>query len=437
MVVAGLSLQPQSCAYLPGVRQSSHLSSTLSLASPATSLVLSQRVAEVSLVLSQALSEVSLVFSQMLVGSAGRIAGVAVARVVAVFIGAGAAMALETGVSVRLVGTALPLATTIRFLAVVALAVVVFFAAVAFLATAFFTGLAAFLVAVAVFLMGFVTFLATVFLAVVAAFLTGLVTLFLAAVGFLVVTVRTSRVVAASAYARGAVAGQANSRSDRDATIGRMELRPVPPPPGFREAMAVTYDGVAQQRQEMGEAEWRWPIAERFLDLMRHRGFDTLLEIGAGVGFTSRWFADQGIDVTATDLSPAQVELCLAKGLKAFVRDMYDPGYPAGSFGAVWMMNCIHHIPSTDVAMVLAGIADVLHPDGLLYLGVWGGVDREGMPVADFYLPPRYFCFRSDETLLRVVGEEFEVISFETFSPESKDPDDDLHMQSLFLQRRR
>ncbi len=200
--------------------------------------------------------------------------------------------------------------------------------------------------------------------------------------------------------------------------------------------MAATYDGVAQQREQMGEADWRWPIAERFLDLMTNQGLTSLLEIGAGVGFTSRWFADRGLDVTATDLSPAQVELCRAKGLRAEVRDMYDLGYAAGSFGAVWMMNCIHHVPSADVAGVLAGIAEVLQSNGLLYLGVWGGADREGMPVEDFYLPPRYFCFRSDDTLLAAVGSVFEVVSFDTFNPEPKDPADDLHMQSLVLRRR-
>ena len=220
------------------------------------------------------------------------------------------------------------------------------------------------------------------------------------------------------------------------ATIDSMKLVPASPPPGFRDSIALTYDGVAAQREEMGEAEWRWPIAERFLGMMRDRGLTSLLEIGAGVGFTSRWFVDHGIEVTATDLSPKQVELCRAKGLTAHVRDMYDLGFEPESFGAVWMMNCIHHIPPDGVGTVLAGMRDVLRPGGIAYLGVWGGADREGMPEEDFYQPPRYFCFRSDATLQRVVGEVFETLSFETFVPEGSDPEDDLHMQSMFLQRR-
>ena len=213
-----------------------------------------------------------------------------------------------------------------------------------------------------------------------------------------------------------------------------MKLVPVPPPPGFRDSIARTYDDVAAQREEMGEAEWRWPIAERLLETMRERGLISLLEIGAGVGFTSRWFADRGLDVTATDLSPEQVELCRAKGLDARVADMYDLGFPDESFGAVWMMNCIHHVPSADTVDVLAGIARVIRPGGLCYLGVWGGVDEEGVLEDDFYQPPRFFCFRSDESLRSAAEEVFDVLSFETFQPE--EDDDDRHMQSLVLERR-
>ena len=44
-----------------------------------------------------------------------------------------------------------------------------------------------------------------------------------------------------------------------------MKLIPGPPPEGFVDSIATTYSNVAAQREEMGEAEWRWPIAERVL----------------------------------------------------------------------------------------------------------------------------------------------------------------------------
>jgi SAM-dependent methyltransferase len=197
--------------------------------------------------------------------------------------------------------------------------------------------------------------------------------------------------------------------------------------------MAATYDAVAGHRDEMGEADWRWPIAERFLVAMRAEERTTLLEIGAGVGYTSRWFADRGIAVVATDLSPVQVELCRAKGLNAHVRDMYDLDFARASFHALWAMNCIHHVPDADLSDVLRKMASVLVPGGLCYLGVWGGEDREGLPEDDFYDPPRFFSFRSDERLLRVVGDVFTVESFDAFLPEGEPGNDGLHMQSLVV----
>jgi len=214
-----------------------------------------------------------------------------------------------------------------------------------------------------------------------------------------------------------------------------MKLIPGPPPPAFRESIATTYSNVAQQREEMGEADWRWPIAERVLAVLQTEGKSALLEIGAGVGFTSRWFAERGIDVTATDLSPAQVELIRAKGLVARVADLYDLGFEPGSFDVAWAMNCIHHVPSADLHDVLFGVHDVLRQGGLLYLGVWGGRDEEGMYEDDFYQPARFLSLRSDETIRAAVEAVFTVEWFETFVPDDPPDDDDRHMQSMLLRR--
>ncbi|MEX1208753.1 MAG: class I SAM-dependent methyltransferase [Acidimicrobiia bacterium] len=214
-----------------------------------------------------------------------------------------------------------------------------------------------------------------------------------------------------------------------------MKLVAGPPPDAFRESIARTYDGVAAVRDERGEEDWRWPIAERFLEILHADGRESMLEIGAGVGYTSRWFADRGITVTATDLSPEHVALCRAKGLEAHVRDMYDLGFAPATFASAWAMNCIHHIPNADLPRVLAGIAGVVHPGSPVYIGVWGGVDEEGLPEEDFYQPPRFFSFRADDTLQALLEKAFLIESFETFKP-GDDAADVLHMQSAFLRTR-
>jgi len=214
-----------------------------------------------------------------------------------------------------------------------------------------------------------------------------------------------------------------------------MDLVPGPPPASFRDSMAVTYDNVAAQRDEMGEADWRWPLAERFLTQLQDENKTRLLELGAGVGYTSLWFAERGIDVVATDLSPAQVDLARAKGVEAHVRDMFDLNLPEESFDAAWAMNCIHHIPSADLADVLAGIADVLRPTGLFRVVVWGGRDIEGTYEDDFYQPPRFFAIRSDKSLRTALETAFLVESFETFLPDEQRDDDGLHIQSFLLRK--
>jgi SAM-dependent methyltransferase len=213
-----------------------------------------------------------------------------------------------------------------------------------------------------------------------------------------------------------------------------MKLIPGPPPEGFVDSIATTYSNVAAQREEMGEAEWRWPIAERVLRQLLAERKTRLLEIGAGVGFTSRWFADRGLDVLATDLSEAQVELIRAKGVEARVASFYDLGVDPESFDAAWAMNCIHHIPSADLVAVMADVSDALRRGGLWYLGVWGGRDEEGMYEDDFYQPARFLALRSDESMRAAARQVFEIEWFETFLPDRED-DPDLHMQSMLLRK--
>ena len=211
-----------------------------------------------------------------------------------------------------------------------------------------------------------------------------------------------------------------------------MNLDATPPPPDFRASLITTYDNHAAERDARGEDDWRWQLAEAFLARLPENA--RLLELGAGVGYTARWFADRGVNVVATDLSPAQVELCRQKGLEAYARDMYDLGFPAESFDAAWAMNCLLHVPNRDLHEVLVGIRRILRPGGYFQIGLWGGVDEEGIYQDDFYQPDRFFSFRSDEELVARVGEAFEVASFEVLDLEDQD-DARLHLQSLVAQR--
>ena len=158
-------------------------------------------------------------------------------------------------------------------------------------------------------------------------------------------------------------------------------------------------------------------------------GATSLLEVGAGTGHDSLYFQGQGLRVLCTDLSPAVVELCRAKGLDARVADFLGLGVPPGSFDAVYALNCLLHVPAPDLPRVLGAIEQVLVPGGLLCVGTWGGADEEGPMRDDGHPVPRFFAFRSDGRMRQPLAERFHVLSFTTVDVGGN------HFQSFVLEK--
>jgi SAM-dependent methyltransferase len=180
----------------------------------------------------------------------------------------------------------------------------------------------------------------------------------------------------------------------------------------IRDRLRISYDGGADRRDRYDKQPWK--IAERaaFLRRLQREGCVRLLEIGAGTGQDSAFFASQGLHVVATDLTPAMVDRCLAKGLDARVMDFAALDFESASFDAVHAMNCLLHVPDAELPSVLAGIARVLRPGGLFFLGVYGGTGDEGDAAWDDHVPPRFFAWRTDEQILHFAGEAFDVVDF-------------------------
>ena len=80
------------------------------------------------------------------------------------------------------------------------------------------------------------------------------------------------------------------------------------------DSLRVSYDGRAAWRDQQEKAPWKLAERELFLGRVLDDGGGRLLEIGAGPGHDSAFFASHGLQVVATDLSPAMVGFCLAEG---------------------------------------------------------------------------------------------------------------------------
>ncbi|MFY1697271.1 MULTISPECIES: class I SAM-dependent methyltransferase [unclassified Solwaraspora] len=196
------------------------------------------------------------------------------------------------------------------------------------------------------------------------------------------------------------------------------------------ERLRRAYDTGAAARDQHPKSAWK--IAERsaFGDRLARRGARSLLEIGAGTGQDSRYFQEQGFDVVATDLTPAMVAACRAKGLDARLMDVLAMDFPVASFDAVYTMNCLLHVPNADLPAALTAIGDVLRPGGLFFLGVYGGDGSEGVADWDDHDPPRFFSMRTDEQIRRYATDVFDLVDFHAL-----DVDGGFRFQSLTLRR--
>jgi SAM-dependent methyltransferase len=205
---------------------------------------------------------------------------------------------------------------------------------------------------------------------------------------------------------------------------------------GVLDDLRAAYDAQVAARDRAPLEPWKEPLRAQFLARLQAEQRRTLVDLGAGPGIHGRYFADAGIDVVCTDLSPAMVEACRAKGLEAVESDFLRlPERLPHRMDAAFAMNCLLHVPPDDLPRVLEAIHDVLEPDGLFFLGQYGGIDFHDVRAQDTYQPKRYFSFLPDAHLRTLVEVDFQVLDFQVVElPGETEPG--FHFQALLLRRR-
>ena len=137
-----------------------------------------------------------------------------------------------------------------------------------------------------------------------------------------------------------------------------------------------------------------------------------LLDIGAGLGESSVYFALQGADVTTVDISPQMVETALRLGaqfdvkLQGLVSGGEALNLPEAAYDIIYIANTIHHVQ--DRALLFVQMQRALKPGGRFFsydplaynpvINVYRRMasevrtpDESPLTVADLRLAKKYF----------------------------------------------
>ena len=185
----------------------------------------------------------------------------------------------------------------------------------------------------------------------------------------------------------------------------------------FTDGLVNSYEKYAHERASHSPDEFKVQERSEFLKFLEAEERETLLEIGCGPGWDAQFFQSQGLRVLAVDNTPTMVKLTAEKGIAAQVLDCYDLDEITECFDAVYTMNCLLHIPKRDFDRILHLISRRLNENGLMYLGIWGDQNFEGIWEQDKYAPKRFFSFWKVEALLEILQRSFRLEYYRRLEP--------------------
>jgi ubiquinone/menaquinone biosynthesis C-methylase UbiE len=195
--------------------------------------------------------------------------------------------------------------------------------------------------------------------------------------------------------------------------------------------ISMSYNNIAHDRNEYKNDTWEVSERIKFMELLKVRKAKSILDAGAGNGWDSLYFKEHGFNVISADISDEMIYTCREKGLEAYVMDFYKLEFNDDSFDAVWSLNSLLHVSKEDFSIVLDEFNRVLKPEGLLYIGIFGGFDRDGVLEGDNQIPKRFFNAYTDENIKKVVSQHFELIKYENIDVNKNT----VHLQSLILKK--
>ncbi|MDE0202987.1 MAG: class I SAM-dependent methyltransferase [Rhodospirillaceae bacterium] len=163
-----------------------------------------------------------------------------------------------------------------------------------------------------------------------------------------------------------------------------------------RKAAAITlaeYDSMAEAyRQGTADHDVSQNIAA-LLDAIEGDPPYAILDLGCGPGRDLRAFTELGHEVVGLDGAAELVALARAEtACTVLHQDFLALDLPAVRFDGIFANASLFHVPSSQIARVLADLAATLKPGGVLFCSNPRGDNQEG------WVGGRYGCFYDLET---------------------------------------
>jgi ubiquinone/menaquinone biosynthesis C-methylase UbiE len=126
-------------------------------------------------------------------------------------------------------------------------------------------------------------------------------------------------------------------------------------------------------------------------------GNSWILDVGCGPGHYARFFSNIGFEVVGIDLSKSMLSIArkASRENRLAQMDMWDLGFPEGTFDALWVCASFPHAPEVKAAAILMEFRRVLKDQGFLFVGVMAGDDLVRIETAeemgDYHRIGRFF----------------------------------------------
>ena len=183
-----------------------------------------------------------------------------------------------------------------------------------------------------------------------------------------------------------------------------------------------TYNDIAESWNSTLTEEFWLPEYKKFKAYLPQ---GKIIDLGCGSGWDSRWFSQNGYEVTGIDISPAMIGLARAANPKAtfLVKSFYDLNFPPESFDGFWCACSLIHVPRAKIGRVLRQIKQLLKKGAVGFVAVKEG---QGERMAHWQKSgkKRYFVYYSQEEFSRLLNEAgLEILEMQKNPPTNLDRD--------------